>query len=166
MSIETASGIFVFGAAARAADTARFTLLCTPSDHGAGCSVRARKLSVNGVAAKSCTAALASSAVIPPTSTVWMVTPDSMVAGGVCANAGAAATKAPTEKAAATTPRTVTAILFIEQAGVIRNRTVGSCRKNAPEVVAGLQSPREDGRAPRMAAGHDPRGHERVVEHR
>src|SRR6185312_13106526 len=154
MSIETVSGMCVFGAAASAADTARFTLLFTPSDHGAGCSVRVRKLSVNGVVAKSCTAALASSAVIPPTSTVWMVTPDSMVAG-VCANAGAAATKAPTERAAATTPRIVTAILFIEQAGVIRNRTVGSCRKYPPEVVAGFQSPREDGRALRMAADHD-----------
>jgi hypothetical protein len=68
--METVSGMFVSGAAARAAETARSTLLFTPSDQGAGWSVRALNVSVKGVEEKACTASLASAAVMPPTSTV------------------------------------------------------------------------------------------------
>src|SRR4029079_1988699 len=80
--METVSGMCVFADAPSAAETARFTLLFTPRDHGAGWRARARNLRANGVAAKSCTAFLASSAVMPPTFTVWIVTPGWIVAGG------------------------------------------------------------------------------------
>src|SRR4029078_1613747 len=80
--METVSGMCVFTDAPSAAETARFTLLFTPRDHGAGWVGLALHLRANGVAAKSCTASLASSAVMPPTFTVWIVTPGWIVAGG------------------------------------------------------------------------------------
>src|SRR5262245_28664716 len=164
--METVSGTTVPDDALSAAETARFTLVFTPSDHGAGWSVRVRKVSVNGVVAKSCTAALAWSAVMPPTSTVWMKTPGWIVGGGACAKAGAATINATTKKTAAAAPRTVARILLIEEAGVVGDRSVGSGRENAPQVFRGLEGPGEDRRTHRTAPCDDSRRDEPVVEHR
>jgi hypothetical protein len=53
----------------------------------------------------------------------------------------------------------VAAILFIEQAGVIRDRTVRSCREHAPEVVS-VSTVHAKTAARRIGSARRPRGDE------
>src|SRR5919198_2738822 len=95
-----------------------------------------------------------------------MVTPCSIVAGGVWASAVGAATRAPKRRAAARALRIVTSILFMEQVEIIRDYTVRPCRERALEVGPALHRPREHRCAGGVATLDETRREERMVEHR
>src|SRR5438034_588490 len=137
----TASLMLLPAGAPRAAWTAMSTRLFTPSCHVAACQLRALNVSVNGADVTSCTAARASSAVMPPTSIPWIFTPGWIVTPGPAASTGETPTRAPIRRAAATTPRIVMSILLTEEVGIVRNRRVGlGASEHSPD-------PEREGRA-------------------
>jgi hypothetical protein len=59
----------------------------------------------------------------------------------------------------------VRTILNIEEAGVIRDHAVDSCRERSPKGLLVLDRPGEDGGAASMASLDEERSDERVVQH-